>query len=340
MSYPKAMYRTSLIIGLLMIAGLAKSTAADDFALASNAVQSRMVKIYGAGGLQGLEAYQSGFLISGEGHVLTVWSYVLDTDYITVTLNDGRKFQGELVGADPRLELAVLKIDSAELDHFDLATAVRLKTGSRILTFSNLFGVATGNEPNSVLHGIVSATTQLNARRGAFNTPYHGPIYVLDAISNNPGAAGGALTDAHGNLAGVLGKELRNSQNGIWLNYALPIQQLTSAVDDILTGKTRPRSLENTVKQPDHPHTLKGLGIRMVPDVLSKTPPYVDSISRGSIADKQGLRPDDLILYLNNRRIDSLTTLLNEIALVDHIDAVTLIIQRDNELIDIILPGQ
>jgi hypothetical protein len=55
-----------------------------------------MVKIYGAGGLRGLEAYQSGFLISPQGHVLTAWSYVLDTDFITVTLADGRKFQGRL----------------------------------------------------------------------------------------------------------------------------------------------------------------------------------------------------------------------------------------------------
>ena len=61
-----------------------------------------------------LEAYQSGFLISAEGHILTACSYVLDTDYITVTLDDGRKFEAKLVGADPRLELAVLKIDAAE----------------------------------------------------------------------------------------------------------------------------------------------------------------------------------------------------------------------------------
>ena len=50
-------------------------------------VQPKMVKIYGAGGLRGLEAYQSGFLISGEGHILTVWSYVLDSDAVGVTLD-------------------------------------------------------------------------------------------------------------------------------------------------------------------------------------------------------------------------------------------------------------
>ena len=329
-----------LLIATLVLSGLATSSQADDLALASNTVQSKMVKIYGAGGLKGLEAYQSGFLISGDGHILTVWSYVLDTDYITVVLDDGRKFEGKIVGADPRLEMAVLKIDSQELDHFSLSKSIVLQPGARILTISNLFGVATGNEPCSVLHGIVAATTSLNARRGAFKSPYQGPIYVLDAISNNPGAAGGALTDSYGNLAGLLGKELRNAQNGTWLNYALPIAQLTTAVEDIIAGRTRPRSFDETVKRPDNPHTLKSLGIRMVPDVLAKTPPFVDSITRNSVAEQKGIQPDDLILYLNNRRIDSLNTLVNEIALIDKIDDITVVIQRDNNLIDITLPGQ
>ncbi|MFP6588504.1 MAG: trypsin-like peptidase domain-containing protein [Pirellulaceae bacterium] len=329
-----------LLIATLVLSGLATSSQADDLALASNTVQSKMVKIYGAGGLKGLEAYQSGFLISGDGHILTVWSYVLDTDYITIVLNDGRKFEGKIVGADPRLEMAVLKIDSQELDHFSLSKSIVLQPGARILTISNLFGVATGNEPCSVLHGIVAATTSLNARRGAFKSPYQGPIYVLDAISNNPGAAGGALTDSYGNLAGLLGKELRNAQNGTWLNYALPIAQLTTAVEDIIAGRTRPRSFDETVNRPDNPHTLKSLGIRMVPDVLAKTPPFVDSITRKSVAEQKGIQPDDLILYLNNRRIDSLNTLVNEIALIDKIDDITVVIQRDNNLINITLPGQ
>lgn len=329
-----------LLIATLVLSGLATSSQADDLALASNTVQSKMVKIYGAGGLKGLEAYQSGFLISGDGHILTVWSYVLDTDYITIVLDDGRKFEGKIVGADPRLEMAVLKIDSQELDHFSLSKSIVLQPGARILTISNLFGVATGNEPCSVLHGIVAATTSLNARRGAFKSPYQGPIYVLDAISNNPGAAGGALTDSYGNLAGLLGKELRNAQNGTWLNYALPIAQLTTAVEDIIAGRTRPRSFDETVNRPDNPHTLKSLGIRMVPDVLAKTPPFVDSITRKSVAEQKGIQPDDLILYLNNRRIDSLNTLVNEIALIDKIDDITVVIQRDNNLIDITLPGQ
>ena len=188
--------------------------------------QTKMVKIYGAGGFRGMEGYQSGFSISAEGHVLTALSYVLDTDHITVTLDDGRRYDAKLLGGDPRLEIAVLKIEATDLPHFDLAKAVPLDAGTRVLALSNLFDVAMGDEPASVQSGTVSVVTRLEARRGVFETPYHGPVYVLDVATNNPGAAGGALVTSRGELAGLLGKELRNSLNNTWLNYAVPIDQL------------------------------------------------------------------------------------------------------------------
>ncbi|MFT7639479.1 MAG: S1-C subfamily serine protease [Pirellulaceae bacterium] len=236
---------------LLLMSAIAMPLSAADraklnsFAETINDVQPKIVKVYGAGGLKGLEAYQSGFLISSEGHVLTSWSYVLDTDYITITLDDGRKFEGTLVGADPRLEIAIVKIAATDVSFFDLAKAAEMESGDRVLAFSNLYGVATGNEPASVLHGSVSAKTTLTARRGAFQSPYKGPVYVLDAMTNNPGATGGALTNRRGELAGILGKELRNSLNNAWLNYAVPVSSIREAVEDIMEGRARPRSEED-----------------------------------------------------------------------------------------------
>ena len=124
------MGRLAAAVAVWLAWNLASATtlaASPSFAEVIDSVQPKMVKIYGAGGFRGLETYQSGFLFSPNGHVLTAWSYVLDTDYITVTLNDGRKFQAELVGADPRLEIAVLKIDATDTDHFRLDAAVRLE---------------------------------------------------------------------------------------------------------------------------------------------------------------------------------------------------------------------
>jgi serine protease Do len=295
-------------------------------------VQPKIVKIYGAGGLRGLEAYQSGLIVSPEGHLLTMWSHVLDTDAITVTLADGRKFPAKLLGADPHLEVAVLKIDAKDLPAFRMEDAVEVEVGARVLALSNLFGVATGNEPASVQHGTVSVRTELTARRGAFETPYHGPVYVLDVVTNNPGAAGGALVTRRGQLVAMLGKELRSSLNNTWLNYAIPIGQLRKSVDEIRTGKFVTREESEPAPKPQRPLDLARLGIGLVPDVVERTPPYVDSLRRGSPAERAGIRVDDLVMLVGDRLVPSCKALRTELGYIDFEDRVKLTVLRGQEL--------
>jgi S1-C subfamily serine protease len=300
-------------------------------------VQPKMVKIYGAGGFHDLAAYQSGMLISPEGHVLTVFSHVLDTDYITAVLADGRKFEAKLLGADPRLDVAVLKIEAAGLPFFDLAKVVKIGAGVRVLALSNSFGVATGNEPASVQKGTVSVVTQLEARRGAFETPYRGPVYVLDVTTNNSGAAGGALVTRHGELAGMLGKELRNALNNTWLNYAVPIDELRKSVEEIRLGKFVARREGQPENRPERSLDLASLGIVLIPDVLERTPPYVDHVRPGSPAAAAGIRPDDLILLLGDRLVQSCKVLAADLEYVDYEDAIKLTVLRGQELIEVSL---
>jgi len=322
-----------LLLAVLPTAARAQSSFADVI----SETQPKIVKIFGAGGLRGLEPYQSGFLISGEGHILTVWSYVLDSDTVTVYLNDGRKLQANVVGMDPRSEIAVIKIEADNLPHFKLEEAISLSAGSKVLAFSNLFGVALGNEPASVLHGVVAAKTDLAARRGAFATSYHGPAYVLDAMTNNPGAAGGALTDRRGRLAALLGKELRSSTTNVWLNYAIPIGELEPTIDAIIAGKFRPMPREEGAKKPKQSHTLAALGIQLVPDFLPRTPPFVESVKPGSPAAKAGVKSDDLILFVNGRVVPSCKLLADELTFIDRLDPIKLTIQRGQELLEISL---
>jgi serine protease Do len=294
--------------------------------------QRKTVKIYGAGGLRGLEAYQSGFLISADGYVLTVFSHVLDSDTITVTLDDGRKLEAKLLGADPRLEVAVLKVDAADLPHFDLPEAVTGTEGTRVLAFSNLFGVATGDEPVSVLHGTISAVTTLSARRGAYETAYQGPVYVLDAMTNNPGAAGGALTNLKGQLVGLLGKELRNSRNNIWLNFALPADELAPAVAAIKAGQTRPETDRPVAAHPEHALTASDLGLVLVPNVLDRTPPFVDAVRPNSPAAKAGIRADDLVVFVNDQLVQSCSAVITELGQLEPDAEVRLTLLRSGEL--------
>jgi serine protease Do len=240
-----------------------------------------------------------------------------------------------LIGADPRLEIAVLKVDAAELPHFSLNTAVSLGDGDRVLAFSNLFNVATGDEAASVLHGGVSTSGNLAARRGVYQIAYRGPVYVLDAMTNNPGAAGGALTNRRGELAGLLGKESRNSLDNTWLNYAVPVSEIREAVADLIAGKSRPRTQKESIRKPKEPVTLGLLGITLVPNVLVKTPPFIDTVVPGSPAAKAGLKSDDLILFVGQRIVQSALSLREELALIDRIDEVRLVVQRGDDLLEV-----
>jgi serine protease Do len=325
---------SAVCFALLLAFAASSALAGPSLARVSAQVQPKTVKLFGAGGLNGLPIYQSGFLISADGYIVTVWSHVLDVDDVTVILDDGRKYSSRLVGADPRLEMALLKIDAQDLPYFDLSKSPPAAEGTRVLAFTNLFGVATGDEPSSVQHGTISAVTTLDARRGAYETPYQGPIYVVDAMTNNPGAAGGALVDLDGRLLGIVGKELKNARNNTWLNFAIPTAEFLTSIDAIRNGKPRPEEDKSKPKQPDNPLTLDQLGIVMIPDVLEKTPPFVDQVRPNSAAAKAGVRPDDLVLLVDDQVVQSCSTLIKELATRESDSEVRLTLMRGNELVE------
>ena len=297
----------------------------------------RVVKVYGAGGMRGLEAYQSGFLVSPEGHVATVWSYVLDVEPVVV-LDDGRRFESKIVGFEPSLELAVLKIEAADLPFFRVNEDVSVQWGDPVIAVSNLFGIAAGNEPASVMQGSVAAVTELDARRGTFKTPYRGQVLILDLIANNPGAAGGAVVDASGNLVGMLGKELRDAATGVWLNYALPASALRQALGDIIAGrKTTAVTQSDPLLDRSKSHNFNTLGLVMIPDVLESTPAFIDEVVDGEVAARANLRPDDLVLLVNGRRVESQRVMLKLLRTIDRRDEVELTVQRDTEILAVML---
>jgi S1-C subfamily serine protease len=300
-------------------------------------LQAKMVKINGAGGYRGLKAYQSGLLISSEGHILTAYSFVLDTDDITVILADGRKLSAKLLGADPKLEMAVLKVDAANLPYFNLNNSQKAAVGDNVLALSNLYNIAVGDEPVSVQHGIISAVTKLEARRGTFDTPYRGTVFVLDVKTNNPGSAGGALVGRNGELLAVLGKELRNAMNNTWLSYAVPIDEIRPSIDVIRAGKFVARRNTDSNPKPPKSISLDTLGIILVPDVLERTPPYIEHIRANSPAEKSGLQPDDLVVLLGDRLVQSCKQFRSELEYTDVLDSVRITIVRNGELMEFVL---
>jgi S1-C subfamily serine protease len=295
----------------------------------------KTVKLFGAGGM-GLESYQSGFFISPEGHILTVWSTVLDVADVIAVTSDGRRLEAQVIGVDPNLELAVLKTDQPPPDYFSLDSSGVASPGDRVLAISNLFGIAAGREMSSIQKGVVMTVTELRARRGNFESVYQGPALIIDAMTNNPGAAGGALIDLRGQLLGLLGKELRDTSANIWINYALPVGQFQSSVERMIQGQMIVKT-EATRKKSDRPASLAGLGIVLVPNVLTRTPAFVDLVVPDSPASKAGLQPDDLILFLDSQRISSQASLIEELSYLDRSDPIGFLVQRGTALIELVL---
>ena len=181
-------------LGTLIVASVTLSMAAAAAETPRQTITDaarKVVKIYGAGGLRGLESYQTGLLVSPQGHVLTVMSTVLDGDEIDCVLDDGVRYRGTLLGADPARQLAVITLDAADLPFFAIAEAEPVAVGTRVLALSNLFGVAVGDERVSVQHGVVTARVPLEARRGGYEVPFNGDVYIVDCTTNNPGSPGG-----------------------------------------------------------------------------------------------------------------------------------------------------
>jgi serine protease Do len=207
---------------------------------------------------------------------------------------------------------------------------VRALPGQRILALSNLYGIATGDEAVSVLQGVITAMAPLKARRGAYQANFRGEVYVLDAYANNPGAAGGALVDAQGRLLGVLGKELRSEVTGTWLNYALPIPQIATTIDDLLAGRVDDTPLE--LPEPEDALTMEKLGFSLVPDVLPRTPPYIDALRRESPAQRAGLQPDDLVVFVGGEPIDSHRSVVERLGKIESFEPVTISVLRDSQL--------
>jgi S1-C subfamily serine protease len=334
---------------------------------------TKIVKIYGAGNTPGMHGYQTGIFVSPDGYILTAITSALQADPIRVVLDSGRKFEARLVAADPVMELALLKIPATDLSYFSLQnnpsstsdSDFNPQIGDSVFAVSNPFNIAEGNEPATVQHGYIAAKTTLRARRGVFETPYQGAIFVIDITTNNPGACGGALISAKtGHLIGLLGKELRNRENNSWLNYALPTSAFQNKVTEMITQTQK--SANNSAKestatseliQPqlimakaitpeqelipeDTIQLLQNWGFLLVSPVSGRTPPFIDSVRPDSEAARLGLLTDDLIVMVNNHLTPSLSAVEYQIHQTIPAEPIVLTIERQMTLLDFTFTGK
>jgi serine protease Do len=343
---------TAPLLACGLAAALAGPLAAQQrVTAAAEQVNRKLVKLYGIGGFKGLPHYGTGILVSPDGHILTANNHILNTPDVIVHLYDGRLYHAQMVAKEPELDVALLKIDDKEkvrgLPHFDIAAAAArppAAPGDWVLAFSNQFNIATRDEPMSVQHGVIAAYADLRGRRGVFAAHYAGKVYFIDVIANNPGAAGGALTTRKGELLGVLGRELKNTLSDSWINYAVPVQAKATIVRD---KKTIPMDMATFVKEAIEgkyrsTERVRGKlanagyhGIVLVPNVVTVTPPYVEDVEPGSPAAKAGLRPDDLIVYIDGELVSSIKMFRDIMKATPPGQELRLEVQRGSQLVSL-----
>ncbi|MFT5645200.1 MAG: serine protease Do, partial [Janthinobacterium sp.] len=221
----------------------------------------------------------SGFIISAEGFVLTNAHVVDGADEVYVTLTDKREFKAKVLGADVRTDVALLKIDGANLPLLTMGDSSKIRVGEWVIAIGSPF-----NLENTVTAGIISAKSR--------ETGDYLPMIQSD-VAVNPGNSGGPLINMRGEVIGINSQiaTLSGGYNGI--SFAVPIAEAMRVADQLKkTGKvTRGRigvQIADLGKE-----VAESLGLK------SAQGAEVSMVEPGGPADKGGVRVGDIILKFN-----------------------------------------
>ncbi len=298
------------------------------FEKAIDIAQARTVKIYGA--RIGREpGYGSGIVISVDGTILAATGTYLLAENIRVTLPSGESLEAKLLKKNEEQQLALLKIERATPEFFEVEKAPVGVAGDWILAISNCFKVAEGDEPLSVGLGVISARTRLDLKRGVNEFNYPEEVLLFDAITSNPGSQGGAMVTADGKLAGMVGKVLESKLTGTRLNYAVPCDVLHR----FIAGEVAPAVVQM-------PATPRGdIGIRFLGLGASRDPAYVDRVVSNSPAAQAGIMPDDLIVSVNGTAMRTAAEAKKTLPTSPKEEPLRLVIKRKDKLLEITIPA-
>jgi Do/DeqQ family serine protease len=234
----------------------------------------------------------SGVIVSSDGFILTNNHVVADADELTVVTSDGRKFTGKVVGADPKTDIAVVKIEATGLPAATFADSDKLRVGDVVFAVGDPLGVG-----ETVTMGIVSAKNR-DVQILQDVDGYEDFIQTDAAI--NMGNSGGALVDAKGRFVGINSAIVSPSRGNIGIGFAVPVNMAASIMKSLIETGTVTRG-------------YLGVGAEAVTPELAETV-HLPKDSKGVIvndlttegpAERAGLKLGDVILSVNSRAIES-----------------------------------
>ena len=231
----------------------------------------------------------SGFILTGDGFVMTNAHVVEGADEVIVTLTDKREFKAKIVGSDKRTDVAVVKIDAQNLPAVKIGDVNRLKVGEWVMAIGSPFGLE-----NSVTAGIVSAKQR--------DTGDYLPFIQTD-VAINPGNSGGPLLNLRGEVVGINSQIYSRSGGFMGISFAIPIDEAVRVSDQLrASGKvTRGRigvQIGSVTKD-----IAESIGLGKPRGAL------VSAVEAGSPAAKAGVEPGDVIVKYNGTDIDKVSDL-------------------------------
>jgi serine protease Do len=229
------------------------------------------------------ESLGSGVIVTSDGTILTNNHVVDGATDIKVQLADNREFTAKLVGTDPKTDVAVLKIDAADLPTLAFGDSSKIQVGDVVFAIGEPFGLK-----STATMGIVSAT----GRSGLGIENYED--FIQTDASINPGNSGGALIDLHGNLIGInTAIETGGGEGNLGVGFAIPINMARGVMDQIVEHGKVVRGYLGVYIQNVTPDIAKAFNLSknngaLIGDVEPNTP-----------GARAGLKKGDVVVGLN-----------------------------------------
>ncbi len=259
----------------------------------------------------------SGFIISDDGYVLTNNHVVEGAHSVLVRMSDRREFDAEIVGTDPRSDLALLRIDASDLPTLKLASDDDLEVGEWVLAIGSPFGL-----DYSVSAGIVSAKGRsLPTEQNENYVPF-----IQTDVAINPGNSGGPLFNLDGEVVGVNSQIFTRSGGSIGLSFAIPAAVARNVVEQLQENGHVTRGWLGVTIQDVDKNLAESFGLKRPRGAL------VAEVSRDSPAEKGGLRSGDIVVRFDGKDIPSSADLPHVVGLVAPGSRVDVEIMRDKSL--------
>jgi Do/DeqQ family serine protease len=257
----------------------------------------------------------SGVIVDAEnGYILTNHHVVENADKIMISLINDDSLDAEVIGSDAATDIAVIKVDPGKLTDLPIGESDDVEVGDFVIAIGNPFGLG-----HTVTSGIVSALGRTGISRNGYED------FIQTDASINPGNSGGALVNMNGELVGINSAIISRTGGNVGIGFAVPSEIARSIMRQILDfGEVRRGLLGVTITTIDE-EGAKALGAEVDSGAL------VSTIEPGSAAEQAGLQVDDIIVMVDEKKIDNSRELANAIGLKGSGEEVNIEFVRDGK---------